>query len=167
MRTETTINDTRDFRVGRLLRNLPELRRIGFAANRRLLEVEQISHDCALAEDAMQRLQRPHQVDGQRASALRFGDPNAQALLNAVLMFVFVARGFTNKDLRQTFAVLIGRRSEDITPGRMSYELRRLRLHGLIERLPTTHHYRLTDRREKQSWFFRTLCDAPRKKRDR
>lgn len=27
----------------------------------------------------------------------------------------------------------------------MSYELRRLRLHGLIERLPKTHRYRLTD----------------------
>ena len=35
LRTETTINDTRDFGVGRLLKNLPELRRIGFAANRR------------------------------------------------------------------------------------------------------------------------------------
>jgi hypothetical protein len=26
----------------------------------------------------------------------------------------------------------------------MSYELRRLRLHGLIERIPSTHRYRLT-----------------------
>ena len=68
-----------------------------------------------------------------------------QALLNALLMFVFVARGFTNKDLRQHFAVLLGKRADEITPGRMSYELRRLRLHGLIERLPKTHRYRLTD----------------------
>ena len=60
-------------------------------------------------------------------------------------MFVFVARGFTNKYLRQVFAVLLGRRPEDIMPGGMSYELRRLRLHGLIERLPKTHRYRLTD----------------------
>ena len=145
LRTETTINDTRDFGVGRLLHNLPELRRIGFAANRRLLEIEQISHDCALGEDAFQHLQRPRRIDGQRAAALRFGDANAQALLNALLLFVFVARGFTNKDLRQAFAVLLGRRPEDITPGRMSYELRRLRLHGLIQRLHKTHRYRLTD----------------------
>src|SRR5450631_1500311 len=101
LRTETTINDTRDFGIGRLLRNLPELRRIGFAANRRLLEIEQVSHDCALGEDAFQHLQRPREIDGQRAPALRFGDTKAQALLNALLMFVFVARGFTNKDLRQ------------------------------------------------------------------
>ena len=154
LRTETTINDTRDFGIGRLLHNLSELRRIGFAANRRLLEIEQISHDCALGEDAFQHLQRPRQFDGQRAPALRFGDSNAQALLNAVLMFVFVARGFTNKELRQTFAVLLGKRPEQITPGRMSYELRRLRLHGLIERLPKTHRYRLTDEGLRTALFY-------------
>jgi hypothetical protein len=154
LRTETTINDTRDFGVGRLLHNLPELRRIGFAANRRLLEIEQISHDCALGEDAFQHLQRPRRIAGQRAAALRFGDANTQALLNAVLMFVFVARGFTNQDLRQAFAVLLGKRAEDITPGRMSYELRRLRLHGLIERLPKTHRYRLTDEGLRTALFY-------------
>ena len=154
LRTETTINDTRDFGVGRLLKNLPELRRIGFAANRRLLEIEQVSHDCALGEDAFQHLQRPRQVQGQRIAALRFGDAKAQALLNAVLMFVFVARGFTNQDLRQQFAVLLGKRAGDLSPGRMSYELRRLRLHGLIERLPQTHRYRLTDEGLRTALFY-------------
>jgi hypothetical protein len=95
LRTETTINDTHDFGVGRLLRNLPELRRIGFAANRRMLEIEQISHDCALGEAAFQDLQRARHVDGQRAAALRFADPKVQALLHALVMFVFVARGFS------------------------------------------------------------------------
>lgn len=154
LRTETTINDTRDFGVGRLLKNLPELRRIGFAANRRLLEIEQVSHDCALGEDAFQHLQRPRQIDGQRASALRFGDANTQALLNAVLMFVFVVPGFANKDLRQAFAVLLGKRPDDISPWRMSYELRRLRLHGLIERLAGTHRYRLTDAGLRTAMFY-------------
>jgi hypothetical protein len=42
LRTETTINDTYDFAIGRALRNLPALREIGFAANRRLLHVESL-----------------------------------------------------------------------------------------------------------------------------
>jgi hypothetical protein len=159
LRTETTINDTRDFGVGRLLKNLPELRRIGFAANRRVLEIEQISHDCALGDDALQQLQRPCWIGGQRTPALRFGDAKAQAVLNAVLMFVFVARGFTNRDLRQQFAVLLGQRADDISPGRMSYELRRLRLHGLIERLLETRRYRLTDAGLRTALFYtRVYC---------
>jgi len=36
LRTETTINNTRDLYVGKSLRNLPALRQIGLAANRRL-----------------------------------------------------------------------------------------------------------------------------------
>src|SRR6516225_5695821 len=47
---KTTINNTYDFAIGKSLKNLPELRQIGFAANRRLLEIERISHDCILAE---------------------------------------------------------------------------------------------------------------------
>jgi hypothetical protein len=79
LRIETTINDTCDFIVGRLLPNLPELRSIGFAANRRMLEIEQISHDCALGEDAFQDLQRPRNVDGQRAAAPRFADRRSRS----------------------------------------------------------------------------------------
>ena len=45
LRTETTINDTYDFEIGRALRNLPALREIGFAVNRRLLCVESRARD--------------------------------------------------------------------------------------------------------------------------
>ena len=41
--------------------------------------------------------------------------------------------------LRPAYAVLLGLRPGEISPGRMSYERRRLRLHGLIERVPKTH----------------------------
>src|SRR4029077_8218985 len=40
VRTETTVNDTRDFGIGKRLTNLPALREIGFSANRRLLHVQ-------------------------------------------------------------------------------------------------------------------------------
>ncbi len=32
-----------------------------------------------------------------------------------------------------------------MTQGQMTYHLRRLRLHGVIARLPHTHRYRVTD----------------------
>ena len=72
LRTETTINDTRDFAIGRRLENLPQLRNIGFAANRRLLDVQRIGHDCFIGEVCFQEMQRPVSVNDQRAAALRF-----------------------------------------------------------------------------------------------
>ena len=85
LRTETTINDTRDFAIGRRIHNLPELRKIGFAANRRLLDVQCVGHDCFLGEASFQDLQRPVAVDNQRAAALRFADPRVQSLLGPVI----------------------------------------------------------------------------------
>ena len=144
LRTETTINNTRDFYIGKSLRNLPALRKIGFQANRRLLETESITHDCMLAEQTFQQLNLPRIVQEQRASALRFADPMVQALWNALLVFDRLPTGFCQRDLRNNLAAPLGQPVEHFTPGRMSYQLRRLGLHGLIERIPKTHRYRLT-----------------------
>ena len=51
-RTQTTLNHTRDFAIGKLLQNLPALRQVGFPAHRRLLHVHTVSHHGALGEDA-------------------------------------------------------------------------------------------------------------------
>ena len=75
LRTETTINDTRDFGIGRSLINLADLRNIGRDANRRLLDAQRMSQHCATSADSFQQVVLPSSVDGQRAPGLRFGDP--------------------------------------------------------------------------------------------
>ena len=145
LRTETTINNTRDFDIGKRLHNLPALREIGFQANRRLLHVQKLSQDCTMGEEAFRRVNEPVVVNGQRGSALRFADPLVQALLGALLVFRLLPRGFSNRELREHWAPFMGQTPQSITQGQMTYHLRRLRLHGLIERLPKTHRYRVTD----------------------
>ena len=145
LRTETTINNTRDFYLGKSLHNLPALRQIGFQTNRRVLQVQTITQDSMVAEETLQQLQRARIVEGQRVSALRIADPTVQALWNAVLMFDLLPAGFSNRQLRTYLAQLLGRPEEHLTQGCMSYHLRRLRLHGLIQRIPKSHRYRLTD----------------------
>jgi len=71
LRTDTTINNTYIFYIGKNLRNLPALRRIGFQVNLQLLQVQRISHDCILAEEAFQKINRLLQVASQCVSALR------------------------------------------------------------------------------------------------
>lgn len=145
LRTETTINNTRDFGIGKRLENLPALREIGFQANRRLLHVQCTSHDCTIGEDAFRQVNEPVVVHGQRASALRFADLAVQALFSALLVFRLLPRGFSNRELRNHWAPLLGKQAQDMTQGQMTYHLRRLRLHGVIERIPNTHRYRVTD----------------------
>lgn len=145
LRTETTINNPYDFAINKGLNHLPALREIGFQANRRLLHVQQISHDCLIGEDAFRQVNEPVEVDGQRASAMRFADPIVQALYSALLVFHLLPRGFSNRELRNHWAPLLGKKPESITPGQMTYHLRRLRLHGIIARVPKSHRYRVTD----------------------
>lgn len=144
LRTETTINDTRDFAIGKRLKNLPRLREVGFSANRRLLDVQQLSHDCHLGETTFQQAQRPRLVDGQKVPALRFGDETIQALLQALLVLSILPPAFKQAQLKERLAQLRGLDPSTITQGKMTYQLRRLRLHGLIARLPKTHRYQVT-----------------------
>jgi hypothetical protein len=151
LRTETTINDTYDFAIGRALRNLPALREIGFAANRRLLHVESLSHDCLIGEDQLQHVTTPTVVQDQRAAGFRFGDPRTHAVMHALCLFALSPTGIRHHEVRPQIAQL---RSTPYGPSQMTYDLRRLRLHGLIARIPRTHRYQVTDRGARVAMFY-------------
>ena len=156
LRTETTVHNARDFgtRVGKRLHNLPVLRQIGFQANRRLLDVQRTSQDCTIGEEEFRRVTQPLEVQGQRASALRYADTCVLALLSALLVFRLLPRGFANHELREHLAPLLGKDPSEMTQGRMTYQLRRLRLHGLIVRQPRSHRYEVTQRGFRIALFF-------------
>lgn len=154
LRTETTINNTRDFAIGKRLKNLPLLREVGFSANRRLLDVQKISHDCQIGEDTFGKYQGPVVVAGQRASGLRFACRKVQALLHALVLFRLLPHGFSNRDLKEQLAPLLGKCPSQITQGQMTYQLRRLRLHGVIERIPKSHRYQVTSEGLKTALFY-------------
>jgi hypothetical protein len=154
LRTETTINDTYDFGIGRRLENLPTLRELGFQANRRLLNVQKTSQDCLVGEAAFREITSPKQVGQQRASALPYGNELVLVLMQLLLLFRLLPCGFRNKELRQHLAPLLGKDPSTCTQGQMTYQLRRLRLHGLIERQPGTHRYQVTERGLRLSLFF-------------
>jgi hypothetical protein len=146
LRTETTINDSRDFGIGKRLCNLPALREVGFSANRRLLAVQRLSHDPTIGANALHALTAPTITDtGARIPGLPFDSDRTQALLAALVIFRLLPNGFRNRDLRAHLAPLLGIPAETMTAGQLSYDLRRLRHHGLVERIPATHRYNVTD----------------------
>ena len=61
-----TVNHTRGFGIGKALHNLPALREVAFAANRRPLHVQKLSHDPMLGDEEFQSLTSPQEMDGQR-----------------------------------------------------------------------------------------------------
>ncbi len=121
------------------LSNLPYLQKIGREINRRLLEVERVSHNSGMSGDSIQRVVQPTVTeDGEKAPALKFGQPRVMALFLALTLFQHLIDGFHNRELRAQVADLLGVTSEQYTASQMTYDLRRLRLKGLIFRPPKT-----------------------------
>ena len=143
MRIETVVNAPRDLGCNARLPNLDELQAKARAANRRILDAERAGQGTVLASPAFERIARPSaDAEGRRTPALRFGDPRVMALAGALCHTLLAATGFTNKHLRVLMTGLLG--GSPYTPGQMTYDLRRLRLNGLIRRLPHTNRYTLT-----------------------
>ena len=46
-----------------------------------------------------------------------------------------------------------------MTSGQLSYDLRRLRYHGFIQRIPRTHRYRVTSAGLRHALFFTRACN--------
>lgn len=159
LRTELTVHNPGDFGLGRKLDNLPALRELGFQTNRRVLHVQKTSQDFIMSEALFREVTSSRSVDGQRASALRFGDPVVLGLFAVLVLFRLLPCGFRSRDLREHIAPLLGDDPSQWTAGRLTYQLRRLRLHGLIQRDPGTNRYQVTERGYRVAlWFQR--CHA-------
>ena len=145
LRTETTINQPRDFGIGKELTNLAALAEVGYTANRRLLDAECISHDPAAGAAALDSLTYP--VISETCTyipGMRFTDRRVRALLAACCALALRPAGFTSRDLRHYLAPLLVKAPEDMTSGQISYDLRRLRAHQIIQRIPHSRSYQVT-----------------------
>jgi hypothetical protein len=84
LRTETTFNNTYDFRIGSLS-NFAHLRTLGRRINWRLLHLERTAHDCGLSQAKLSALTAPSRTaQGQPTPALKLGDPRDRAPRSAL-----------------------------------------------------------------------------------
>ncbi len=154
LRVEAVINKPADLGVLARLEHLPELVAKARRVNQRLLIIERAGQSCAIGSALFERIHQPYTREGQRTGALRFGDQRAMALAGALCSTLQAVTGFSNKSLRGQVAGLLG---QEYSPNQMSYDLRRLRLHGLIERLPRSNTYLLTGEGIRVAVFYSKL----------
>jgi hypothetical protein len=154
LRIETTVNDLTFFqhyreveqRDGQRVRKWAEMKRSIYslpilqerllAANWRYLQFL-----CALADPGvdlgpLNRITQPVQQNQRNYRGFNFLSAEDRSLLVTLLRGEFAIRGFANKDLRR---YLPGR-----TSGQLSRLLKRLRLHGIAQKIPRSYRYRLS-----------------------
>jgi hypothetical protein len=154
LRIEIVINKPKDIGVLARLEHLPELVGRARQVNDRLLMIERAGQGCAIGSALFERIHQPYTWEGQRTGAFRFGDQRAMALAGSLCLVIHAVTGFTNKSLRGQVAGLLGK---DYSSSQMSYDLRRMRLHGLIERKLRTNSYTVTPEGIRVAVFYTKL----------
>ncbi|HET9080181.1 MAG TPA: FAD-dependent oxidoreductase [Trebonia sp.] len=158
IRTETTLNQPRDLGTGKELTNLAAMAKAGYAASRRLLDAEMITHDPAAGTAALETLTSPViSTTCTRVPGMRFPGPRVQALLAPLCALALGPAGFTSRDLRHHLAPQLGKQPGDMSGGQISYDLRRLRAHQIIERIPHSRSYQVTPDGPSTALFFTRL----------
>ena len=146
LRTETTINDTSDFSDRQTADQ--SARAAGDRLQRQPAPAARptLSHDPITGTDALHSVTAPSPPPPAPASpGCGWRQQRSHALLAALPLFRLQPDGFANKDLRTLIAELRGLDPATVTAGQITYDLRRLRVRGLITRIPHTHRYRVTD----------------------
>ena len=164
LRVETTVAKTSGFKVFRPLQDDPDGKcawrplRKGIADLHRRAEVSQRSNDTYL--EALSKVDdtaplsaifddvsSPLTLDGKRHRALRIGDPGDVALLKAISRGEFATAGVRNRDLQR----LLHPVRRDLTSAatkklsaKIGRQLRLLRAHGIVRKVPKSHRYTLT-----------------------
>jgi hypothetical protein len=141
LRIETVVNDPGDLDILKGIAHLPQVQRTARQINARVLTMLRVGQSCAIETALLERVSQPYVRDGQRTGALRFGDSRVMALTGALCLTVHAVAGLNNRSLRALVAGLLG---TTYTSAQMTYDLRRLRLHRLIARIPGTNTYFLT-----------------------
>lgn len=92
---------------------------------------------------------RPVVCDGRRFRAMRIGDAEDIALLEAISRGEFVTAGFRNRDLQRHLypeALKATTRERRRISAKISRQLRMLRAHGIIKKINCTYRYQLIKR---------------------
>jgi hypothetical protein len=154
LRIETTTNDVSFFKhhrkvehrqgpptrelapVKKSIYSLIDLREILYGCNRRYLEHLSVLDDFSAGVRALDRLTRPRRVDDKAVKGINFFDPTDNALLHALQDPRVNIAGVRRADLLPLL--------DQLSPGRLSRQLRRLRDIGVIKRVTGTYRYYLT-----------------------
>lgn len=164
LRVETTIGCTSDFKVFRrphdqpkgklawrpLRKGVADLHRrsqISQQANNAYLDALSTVDDSTPCSRLFDAVAKPVFANQKRVRALRLADPHDLALLQAVSRGEFATAGFRNRDIRAL--ILPAPLNSDPAhlrraSAKISRQLRILRAHGLVAKIPNSHRYRLT-----------------------
>jgi len=154
LRIETTVNDVSFFKHYRMVEHhdgttsrklanmkkgiysLPILREMVEKANQRYIEFISAIDDTSVGVNNLNKISRPVVKNNRSYKGFNFFSDEDQEVFEALASGEFNIRGFQNKGIREMI--------KDKTSSQVSRIIKRLQVHGLIRKIPSTYKYHLT-----------------------
>ena len=157
LRTEVCINDPGDLGVRKSLVHLGYLGTIAHHALTRFLKAQAVALSTALDRSTFERIIMPSEKGGKRVAGIRFGAPGSMRVLEALGCAGLTFRAFSNADLRAVLVERLGAPAQQVTPGHIGYQLRKLRGKELVRKVKGRNLYTLTDLGHRVALYFTKL----------
>jgi hypothetical protein len=147
LRTESATNDVTDYGVKKAVENLPELHeKLGSICDN-YLTVQQDILETFVDRGQLRKLTQPTVLpSGKRIPGLKLDNPRQLALMHALVRFAHIAAGsiFTTGEIHSHALAALGLSAKQYRLASLRYELGKLRVKGLVEKLPRSRRYRLS-----------------------
>ena len=150
LRLELVSNNVRDFGLKKSLAHWEAMRQRFQEITDRFVGVQAQNLNVHGHLDVLARLAQPV-IQGQtKVSGIKLEHKRILRLLEVLLQGASGhLKRWTTAQLRQTVLEQCSLKEKDYTLNQVRYDLRKIRLHGLIERIPHTYAYRFTQRGQK------------------
>jgi hypothetical protein len=144
LRTETCINNTYHVGVGRRLENLPALIERMATTNQRYLDLAAELLDSTVDTGQLAALSHPTLMGARRVPGIKLHDDRVIRLVDALLHPGGLVSDWTTRDVHTRILTRHRLADGDYRLSQLRYDLMKLRVKGLVERIGRTRRYRLT-----------------------
>lgn len=144
LRVEVLSNRLKDFGLNKGLENLDAVRQKLAAVTDRFAAFEAESLHTPIDFPLFQRLALPIQLGRSRVPGIKIHDTRVLRLMEVLLDGGTQITGWRSRQMHEAVLEAYGLTEQTYTLGQLRYDLRKLKAHGLVERLDRSYCYRLT-----------------------
>jgi hypothetical protein len=154
LRVEVCVNRMKDLGLNKGLENLGRLRQKLVAITDRFAGFEAQSLNVHVDFPLFQRMALPVMAGKTKIAGIKIHDTRMMRLMEVLLHGGTQLDGWRSADIHQAILTTFGLSAATYTLTQLRYDLRKMKAHGLLERIGHGYRYRLTDKGVKAALMF-------------
>jgi hypothetical protein len=154
LRVEVCVNRMKDLGLNKGMKNLDHLRQRLVAITDRFAGFQAQSLNVHVEFPLFQKIALPVMSGKTKIAGIKIHDTRMMRLMEVLLHGGVQLNGWRSADIHQAILTTFGLSSGAYTLTQLRYDLRKLKAHGLLERIGRGYLYRLTDKGVKVALMF-------------